>query len=329
MSKKSRARSAALGAAKAAGGSHLTRKARMATLDRLFRHLANKNYQVDGVEKLGERHIADYFSARKAEGTSVRTMQNEAAHIRAAMRAVGRSQAAASPTISNRAIGIAGASRKGTNAAPSRQTVRKMLALAATVDPALPSLLRLQRHLGLRGMEAIRSGPTLHLWKRQLTSGSTVTVIHGTKGGRRRDVHVPDRPLALLTVTVALHWATQRGGNLVNRKTLKQAETWYRNTMSRHITAQLGVTGHGLRYAFAQESVARYVAVGYSTREARALTSMDLGHGDGRGRYVAMVYGQANWQAPIDFASDGCESVDAASTGDIHFRANRAQIKIT
>ena len=29
---------------------------------------------------------------------------------------------------------------------------------------------------------------------------------------------------------------------------------------------------------------------GLSEREARAATSLDLGHGDGRGRYIASVY---------------------------------------
>lgn len=291
MSKKSRARSAALGAAKAAGGSHLTRKARMATLARLSRHLANNNYQGEGVVQLGERRIADYFAARKAAGVTIRTMQNEAAHIRAAMRAVGRAQAAASKTISNEALGISGASRKGTKQAPSEEAQAQMFALAATVDPALPILLRLQRHLGLRGMEAIRSGPTLVIWKRQLTSAEGATVIYGTKGGRRREVHVPNRARALAAVSDALELAKKRGGRLVSKPSLKEAETWYRNAMSRHVTAKTGIQGHALRYAFAQESMARYVTQGYSAREARALTSMDLGHGDGRGRYVAMVYG--------------------------------------
>lgn len=293
MSKKSRARSAALGAAKAAGGSHLTRKARMATLTRLSRHLANNNYQGEGVAQLGERRISDYFAARKAAGVSIRTMQNEAAHIRAAMRAVGRAQAAASKTISNEALGISGASRKGTKQAPSEEAQAHMLALAATVDPALPILLGLQRHLGLRGMEAIRSGPTLMIWKRQLTSAvGAATIIYGTKGGRRREAHVPNRARALAAVSDALELAKKRGGRLVSKPSLKQAETWYRNAMSRYVTAKTGIQGHALRYAFAQESMARYVTQGYSAREARALTSMDLGHGDGRGRYVAMVYGR-------------------------------------
>ncbi len=33
-----------------------------------------------------------------------------------------------------------------------------------------------------------------------------------------------------------------------------------------------------------------YLADGFSRQEARALVSMDLGHGDGRGRYVERVY---------------------------------------
>jgi hypothetical protein len=44
------------------------------------------------------------------------------------------------------------------------------------------------------------------------------------------------------------------------------------------------------RYAFAQERVQAYRAQGYSEREARAATSQDLGHGEGRGRYIASVY---------------------------------------
>ncbi|MEE4486010.1 DNA-binding protein, partial [Serratia ficaria] len=47
---------------------------------------------------------------------------------------------------------------------------------------------------------------------------------------------------------------------------------------------------HSVRYAFAREQFKSYVEQGHTQAEARALTSIDLGHGDGRGRYVAMVY---------------------------------------
>jgi|GEM_PF-5099753 len=34
-----------------------------------------------------------------------------------------------------------------------------------------------------------------------------------------------------------------------------------------------------------------YQAQGHSEKEVMAMVSMDLGHGDGRGRYIKLVYG--------------------------------------
>ncbi|EJN8733548.1 DNA-binding protein, partial [Salmonella enterica] len=47
-----------------------------------------------------------------------------------------------------------------------------------------------------------------------------------------------------------------------------------------------------LRYAWTQDAIRHYLEQGFSDREALALTAMDLGHGDGRGRYVVQVYGR-------------------------------------
>ncbi|MGH8040453.1 MAG: hypothetical protein ACREPN_00220 [Rudaea sp.] len=47
---------------------------------------------------------------------------------------------------------------------------------------------------------------------------------------------------------------------------------------------------HALRYAFAHDQYRRYRAEGFSNREALAALSKDLGHGDGRGRWVKSVY---------------------------------------
>lgn len=60
--------------------------------------------------------------------------------------------------------------------------------------------------------------------------------------------------------------------------------------------SEVGLSGnytpHSLRYAWAQDAIRHYLAQGFSDKEALALTSMDLGHGDGRGRYVVQVYGR-------------------------------------
>ncbi|MBB9446857.1 DNA-binding protein, partial [Escherichia coli] len=45
------------------------------------------------------------------------------------------------------------------------------------------------------------------------------------------------------------------------------------------------------RYAWAQDAIRHYLAQGFSEKESLALTATDLGHGDGRGRWVKQVYG--------------------------------------
>lgn len=50
---------------------------------------------------------------------------------------------------------------------------------------------------------------------------------------------------------------------------------------------------HSLRYAFVQDQIDHYQKQGYSEQEALAKTSMDLRHGDGRGKYIKQVYGNA------------------------------------
>jgi hypothetical protein len=66
---------------------------------------------------------------------------------------------------------------------------------------------------------------------------------------------------------------------------LRQALGIYRNLCHR-----AGIQSHAARYAFAQERMHAYRNDGLIEREARAATSLDLGHGDGRGRYVSSVY---------------------------------------
>ena len=81
------------------------------------------------------------------------------------------------------------------------------------------------------------------------------------------------------------------GGYLVRRadgsaaKDLKEARNIYRNLCHR-----AGIQTHSARVAFSHDRKLAYLVGGLSEREARAALSMDLGHGDGRGRYVASVY---------------------------------------
>ena len=273
-------------------------------MDRAIRTLYDAGHQVTGIEGLKERHVALYFERRKVDGIGIRTMQNEAAHIRAAMRAAGRSQAAASPSISNRALGLDGSSRDGTKTAATPEQYRDALELARTIDIGIHAVLGLERTLGLRAAEAIRSGPSLATWERQLEAGERALVIYGTKGGRDRLSSPADREAALEAVRTARAVAAARGGRLIDKPTLKQAMTYYRNVMNRRITETTGMCGHALRYAYAVDRVAAYESDGLTLQESRAKTSIDLGHGDGRGAYVAQVYVQNSLPDLMDGRKD-------------------------
>lgn len=118
-------------------------------------------------------------------------------------------------------------------------------------------------------------------------------MVFGTKGGRARDTLILNHVELLQTVNLALSIAKEQNGKLINKPNLKTAMTYWRNQ-----TRLLGLSGkyepHSLRYAWAQEIITHYLEQGFSEKEAQAKVSMDLGHGDGRGRYIMNVYGYKN-----------------------------------
>lgn len=91
-------------------------------------------------------------------------------------------------------------------------------------------------------------------------------------------------------INTALAIMAQQNGKLIDKPSLKQAMNYWRNS-----TYRLGLTRqispHSLHYAFTQDQIDHYLKQGYSEPEALAKMSMDLGHADGRGRYIKQVYG--------------------------------------
>lgn len=162
-----------------------------------------------------------------------------------------------SDRISNRAVGISGASRNGTRRAITDGKYQAVQESARLKDPGLAAALELARLMGLRSQEAVRCPQSFSKWKQALDN--------------------------------AIDIAEQRNGRLIDRATLKEAMQFWRKQAER-----LGLTGqnspHSLRYAWAQDAIRYYLAQGFSEQEALAMTAMDLGHGDGR--YVAQVYGR-------------------------------------
>jgi hypothetical protein len=276
-------------------GAHLTRQARAATFHTFARIMRDLKYGIQRADQIGGKHLKAFVAARQAQGVSSRTVANEVSHVRAVLGQVGKQGLVRNPEYSNKALGIERGSRIGAKQPLSDPTI---LAFQEKMDglgrPGIGATLELQRALGLREAEAIRAGQmeTLSRWDRELKANGFVRVVEGTKGGRPRDVHPANlvRAVSAIRSAQAVLRATGQQYLVVRADGapvagLKQAMNIYRNLCHRE-----GVQSHGARYAFARERLEAYKAQGFSEREARAATSLDLGHGDRRGRYVASVY---------------------------------------
>lgn len=277
--------------ARQASGAHKTVDNRQRMMKRFGQYLKDNNIQIHNIDQIKVSYIERYIQSRLSQGISKRTLQNEMSAIRQTLRAAGRDKLADHPRISNPSLGVSGASRKGTKVAISQEQYQAIYQQAMQKSPALAAALDIAVTLGLRGEEAVQSCQSMKTWQKALQKGqTTIHIIFGTKGGRPRDVHIINPQQTLQVVNNALTIMAQQNGKLIDKPNLKQAMNYWRNS-----TYRLGLTGqispHSLRYAFTQEQVDQYLTQGYSEQEALAKASMDLGHGDGRGRFIKQVYG--------------------------------------
>ena len=216
-----------------------------------------------------------------------RTIQNEASHIRRALKCVGRGEFAA-VTCSSKLLGVPSASRIGSG------TVVHMDVLGAALEKAredTAALLLLEHAIGLRGREAIQSGVSLQEWKRALANGQPIIVRKGPKGGRTRSVVLCPTKAAEAAVAVdAALKVLENQEHLVDSVSLKAAMACNHKRMKK-----LGIAGkdaqHSLRRSFTLEQFQYYRGeLQMSEKKALSTLSNDLGHGDGRGRWVYNCY---------------------------------------
>ena len=279
--------------AQQAGGSHKTVHDRIKLAQRFCERLVvAQNVQIRRIEQLKARHIEGYIRERLAQGMTKRSLQNEMAAIRNLLKQAGRDRLAQSERLNNRSLGLSGASRNGTRQAITPEHYRHALETARAKDAGLAAALELSRLMGLRSQEAVQSARSLKTWQQALDRGeSRLTVVFGTKGGRPRETVILDTGAVRKALDNANSVAESRHGRLIDKPDLKSAMKYWHSQASR-----IGLTGvyspHSLRYAWAQDAIRHYLAQRFNEKEALAMTAMDVGHGDGRGRYVAQVYGR-------------------------------------
>ncbi|MEC5318738.1 integrase domain-containing protein [Brenneria populi subsp. brevivirga] len=276
--------------ARQAGGSHKTVHDRLKIAERLAGHLLSLNIQIRTVQHLKAKYIECYIAGRLEQGITLRTLHNEMAAVRVMLRTTGRNKLADSEQLSNEALGLGGASRDGARRAITPERYQAALAILQQKDIGLALTLQLARMMGLRSQEAVQCSQSLPTWAAALDRGDErLTVVFGTKGGRPRETLILNRKAVQQVVHQAQAVAATRNGRLIDKPDLKSAMNRWRSQ-----TALAGLKGqyspHSLRYAWAQDVIRHYQQEGFSQRETYALSSMDLGHGDGRGRFVKQVY---------------------------------------
>ncbi|HEY9268204.1 MAG TPA: integrase domain-containing protein [Methylotenera sp.] len=272
------------------GGAAKTIHDREVVVKRLASQLQCSNIQIKDIKFLKSKHIEIYIQSRLTDdGIGKRTALNEMACIRAVLREAGHNKLADSDRLSNSSLDIGGASREGTKTAMPNEMFRERLSFIDNINSGVGSCMMLERLLGLRGEEAVQSVKSLETWVKDLEHGDKIRVIYGTKGGRPRDTHVVHVGRAKEAILLAIERTKKNGGWLIDRPDLKTAMNHYS-----YILRSNGFTGqyspHCMRYAYARDRYNTYLKQGFTVHESLAMTSMDLGHGDGRGAYVKKVY---------------------------------------
>jgi site-specific recombinase XerC len=273
-----------------------TREERHWTFQELERFAKAKRFNNMTPSTLTLHQVQQLVKFWQDRGVKPRTLQNRMSHIRAALKGVGLKVKAEAPEWSNAKLGIA--SRPGDRVGKHRaiadaalRAAQEGAAVAGERGREFVVLTELQRCLGLRASEAVQSAASLAAWQRSLQAGRPVEITLGTKGGRPRVTFVPEslRARALQSVEAAQVLAAERGGRLIAASSLRAARERYLGACAEH-GLKGEVASHGLRYAFAHDRFRAYLQEGIARPEALRRLSSDLGHGDGRGRYVKMIY---------------------------------------
>lgn len=156
--------------AKHCGGSHKTVNDRIHIVQRFDHHLRALNVHIQRVAQIKVRHIESYIHERLAQGIGKRTLQNEMASLRAVLQQAGRKQVAEHEWLTNKSLGLAGASRSGTRQAITPEHYHHVLETARMKDPGLAAALELARLMGLRSQEAVQSVQSLKRGNRPLNA---------------------------------------------------------------------------------------------------------------------------------------------------------------
>lgn len=142
------------------------------------------------------------------------------AALQAVLRQAGRRQVVEHPRLTNKALGVSGASRNGTRRAITPEHYQQVMEKARAEDAGLAAALEIARLMGLRSQETVQSSLSLKTW--------------------------------LKAIEKALIVAEQHNGRLIDKPDLKMAlESWHKQVIKVGLKGEF--SPHSLRYAWAQD----------------------------------------------------------------------------
>ncbi|ATF94538.1 Site-specific recombinase XerC [Cedecea neteri] len=282
--------------ARSVSGGYATKADRMRIAKYFLNYLRDNGIKLRQADSIKTRHFSGYLLSRKEKGISDRTICNERAALRGIFGSLGKQSLADpdNPLLSNKTLGLESSSRNGKKSPLAAEEFRHAFIEVEKKDKGVAATMLLACTLGLRTKEAVESSKSISTWKKALETGQhSVRVVFGSKGGRPRDTVILDRETLKYAISYAEEVIRENNGKLIDKPDIRKAIDKYRYHVRR-----VGLTGdkapHSMRYQFSQDARKFYEEKGFTEKEIYAMVSMDLGHGDGRGRYVKQVYFKNN-----------------------------------
>ncbi len=236
------------------------------------------------------KQVRKFVQHRVMQQANPRTIQNEVSLLRRSIIGAGRGTLLTKALFSSARLGVPAGSRIGKGKAVDRELLEQA---RPNLQSQFMAGVDLQLELGLRMNEVIMCDSQLPVWLLELTEkgASFVTVSKGTKGGKMRDIAIlpSHRERCVKAIRTALTLTNQGKDFLIQSKTLRGACEKYRAHLSK-VNLRGENSSHSLRRAFAVRQYHVYLSDGHSEQETLRKLSRDLGHGDGRGRWVFNNY---------------------------------------
>ena len=301
MSRKSLSKHSATVATKKIGGAYQTKKQRLHICNLFIEWCFKNGYLFNSLKDISQEMLIAYFQSLEVDGVSVATQHNRLSAISKAYKVLQPHSSSSIDflDISTKTIGLQPRNRAGTKLPIPDDMFQAVIKRAESLNEPAPGFviaLRLQRLLGLRGLESLMSVRDLEQYALEAVDFTKVPIQRGTKGGRPR-VTTIIQSKALETLQViqeALRFMKTNGGYLIvcGKNGITSAMSKYRR-----LAIEVGLVGvyapHSIRYAYCVDKIIELRDSGCNRKEATSLAAQFLGHGDSRGRYVSMVYGRS------------------------------------